>query len=65
MPVDSGTDGSDGVHKGRLKRLNDSHYSGRSYVHWTMSLEKRATGWLNEQHHAELRGILLSCYSSR
>jgi len=58
MPVDSNKGASDGLHKGRLKRLNDSYYFGRSYVHWTMSLKHRANGWLNLSHHNALRAVL-------
>jgi REP element-mobilizing transposase RayT len=42
----------------RLKRLDASFYQGRAYVHWTLSLNNRETGWLNVRHHLALRAIL-------
>ncbi len=47
------------LHKGRLCRLDPLAYTGRACVHWTMSLEKRASGWLDDLMHARLREILL------
>jgi len=47
------------LHKGRLRRLDPLAYAGRACVHWTMSLEKRASGWLDDLMHARLREILL------
>lgn len=46
-------------YKGGLKRLDDSFYLGISYVHWTMTLKDKATGWLDRTHHTALREILL------
>jgi len=43
------------IYARRLSRLPDSYYCGRTVVHWSMSMEHRATGWLNELHHAKLR----------
>ncbi len=43
------------AYKGRLKRLDSSFYTGKAYVHWTMCIHKRSTGWLNDQHHAQIR----------
>jgi putative transposase len=34
-----------------LPRLAPQHYCGRTFVHWTLTLEARATGWLNERFH--------------
>lgn len=45
-------------YKGRLKHLDNSFYTGKSYVHWTMCVHGRATGWLNNQHHEQLRELL-------
>ncbi len=52
-PVDSR------LHKGRLRRLDPLAYTGRACVHWSMPLERRATGWLDDLMHARLREILL------
>jgi REP element-mobilizing transposase RayT len=46
-------------YKGGLKRLDDSLYRRHSYVHWTMSVKGRASGWLNAEHHDLLRQICL------
>jgi REP element-mobilizing transposase RayT len=46
------------IHKGRLRRLPSGHYRGLAWVHWTMNLADRATGWLDPLHHARLREIL-------
>jgi putative transposase len=42
-------------HQGRLQRLSDEHYQGRAFVHWTMAMDSRVTGWLDALHHAKLR----------
>jgi len=42
----------------RLKRLDASYYKGRSYVHWTLTIKGRKTGWLDETHHQALRELL-------
>jgi putative transposase len=46
------------IHRGRLIRLPPEFYRGRAFVHWSMAMEQRATGWLNSLHHAKLREIL-------
>ena len=43
----------------RLPRLAAASYSGFAVIHWSMSLETRATGWLDTTHHAALRELLL------
>lgn len=43
------------IHRGRLSRLAPEFYRGRAFVHWTMTLERRATGWLDPLHHAMMR----------
>ncbi|MGF1655643.1 MAG: transposase [Verrucomicrobiales bacterium] len=45
--------------KQRLSRLNRDAYSGHAAVHWTMCMENRATGWLNQSLHLQVREILL------
>ena len=42
-------------HTGRLSRLAPENYRGRAFVHWSMAIEQRATGWLDPLHHAKLR----------
>jgi REP element-mobilizing transposase RayT len=57
-------------YSGRLKRLDDSFYKGKCYVHWTYGIQARATGWLStsfcETLLAEMREWLvryhLCCY---
>ncbi len=46
-------------HHQRLPRLNPASYRGFAIVHWSMSLENRAAGWLDNAHHAALRELLL------
>lgn len=45
-------------YKGGLKRLDDACYEGISYIHWTMTVQDKATGWLNAAHHGALRRIM-------
>ena len=41
-----------------LRRLDRSFYTGRAYVHWTMTMTDRAEGWLDETHHLAFRDRL-------
>ena len=50
---------SDRVPRSQLKRLPSRHYTGFSFVHWSMTIDKRKTGWLNPLHHAQVREALL------
>ena len=43
---------------GRLPRLAPEFYCGDAFVHWTMTIDHRAQGWLNPLHHARLRELL-------
>lgn len=43
----------------RLPRLAEVSYRGHACIHWSMSLQDRATGWLDTTHHAALRELLL------
>ena len=43
------------IHRGRLERLRPEFYQGRAFVHWTMAIEDRATGWLDDLHHLRMR----------
>ncbi len=42
-----------------LPRLPPEAYRGAAWIHWTMNLERRATGWLDALHHARLREWLV------
>ena len=53
---------TDTQHK-HLRRLDSSFYRGRAYVHWTMTIHDRATGWLDFGFHASFREILLHTVS--
>ena len=39
--------------KGHLPRLAPEFYRGRAFVHWTLTIEDRATGWLTETFHRD------------
>ncbi len=45
--------------RARLPRLDPGFYRGRAAGHWTMAMEDRATGWLDECFHLRLREILV------
>jgi putative transposase len=48
-------------HDGRtdyLKRLPAEHYQGQAFVHWSMSMEDRKTGWLIPIFYYKFREIL-------
>lgn len=48
--------------KGHLPRLTREHYRGHAFVHWTLTLEHRATGWLSpEFHHTWQHTLLHAC----
>jgi len=42
------------LHK-RLKRLDRTWYQGRSFVHWSMTIADRRTGWLTPSFHEIFR----------
>jgi REP element-mobilizing transposase RayT len=42
-----------------LPRLIDERYRGFAAVHWTMTIDHRARGWLDPPFHARFREILL------
>jgi REP element-mobilizing transposase RayT len=41
-----------------LKRLPPEHYRGQAYVHWSLTLESRKTGWLIPIFYYKFREIL-------
>lgn len=48
--------------KGHLPLLARGFYCGHSFVHWTLTLEQRATGWLSSDfHHAWQHLLLHAC----
>lgn len=50
------------VDKGHLPRLAPDFYRGRAFVHWTLTLENRATGWLTPAfHHTWELTLLHAC----
>ena len=42
-----------------LRRLPDGWYQSTAWVHWTMAIEGRRKGWLDETHHAGMREVLI------
>ena len=42
-----------------LKRLPPEAYRGYAVVHWTHTIENRATGWLNTSVHSKFRELLI------
>jgi REP element-mobilizing transposase RayT len=44
--------------KDYLKRLPPEFYRGQAYVHWSMTIEDRKTGWLTPAFYHEFREIL-------
>ena len=42
-----------------LKRLAASRYQHTAWVHWTMAIDGRRRGWLEEIHHAKIRELLI------
>ena len=44
--------------KQRLHRLDSGYYTGPCWVHWSMTLENRAQGWLNKDTHSTFREYL-------
>lgn len=41
-----------------LPRLDPEFYRGFAVIHWTITLERRATGWLDDLFHARFRELL-------
>src|SRR5688572_30819764 len=46
-------------HPDHLPRLPPEAYRGRAWVHWTMGLHDRSTGWLDAPMHHTFRELLL------
>ena len=45
-------------HHEYLKRLPPEYYCGQAYVHWSLTMEDRKTGWLNPIFYYKYREIL-------
>lgn len=45
--------------RGHLPRLAPEHYHARAFVHWTLTIEARATGWLTPSFHHAWQHTLL------
>ena len=58
----SGSRERERVDKSHLPRLAPEYYRGRAFVHWTLTLEDRATGWLTPAfHHTWELTLLHAC----
>ena len=47
------------IEKKHLRRLSGEFYRGHAFVHWTLAIENRATGWLTPNFHHEWKLFLL------
>lgn len=54
-----GTDRSGTNRPFHLPRLPVEYYQGDAVVHWTMTIDRRRTGWLDKQFHRVFREIML------
>ncbi len=45
--------------RGHLPRLAPEYYRGHATVHWTPTIDQRATGWLTPSFHTTWREVLL------
>ena len=43
--------------RNHLKRLEPEFYRGQAYVHWSMTIRDRKTGWLDRAFHYKLREL--------
>lgn len=41
-----------------LKRLPQEHYLGQAYVHWSLTIKNRETGWLTPPFYYKFRELL-------
>ena len=52
--------------KQRLSRLPAEYYQGLAWVHWTLTIEKRRTGWLDARFLYKFRELLThACFRSQ
>ncbi|HWA85302.1 MAG TPA: hypothetical protein VG710_03705 [Opitutus sp.] len=47
------------MEKRHLTRLAPEFYRGHAFVHWTLTIEARATGWLSSTFHSNWKLLLL------
>jgi REP element-mobilizing transposase RayT len=45
--------------RGHLPRLAPENYQGFAVVHWVMTIDRRATGWLDDLFHAHWREAMI------
>jgi REP element-mobilizing transposase RayT len=45
--------------RAHLPRLPAEHYRGCAFVHWTMTVDQRQSGWLNREFHEHFRLVML------
>jgi len=45
--------------QGHLPRLSREHYQGYAVVMWTLPIEKRGVGWLNDSFDSSFRELML------
>ena len=43
------------LHHGHMKRLSPEFYRGQAFVHWSMTIDGRRTGWLTDAFHLRFR----------
>jgi putative transposase len=48
---------------GRMQRMPSEWYRGHAFVHWSMTIEGRRTGWLNPDFHRSFRELQLHTLS--
>ena len=41
-----------------MRRLPREHYQGQAFVHWSMTIADRKTGWLDDAFHRAFRELL-------
>ena len=56
-------DMSEKICRGRMKRLPVECYRGPAFVHWSMTISQRRTGWLTAPFHQRFREIQLHTLS--
>lgn len=49
----------DDASRDHLPRLGRGAYRGRAIVHWTLTVDQRGRGWLDDDFHARFRWLLL------
>lgn len=47
------------MERGHLPRLDREFYQRDAIVHWTLTVQDRSTGWLNDSFHTNFRELML------